>query len=638
MEEKLSPSIELQDVTVQTELLPSRFSKVAVIGQGGMGLVLHAVDQTLQRDVAVKLLNFDGSRTEEVHERFLREAKALASLDHVNVVKILASGITDDGNPYHVLEFLDGEPLSAVLSKLSTLPIPRFFNIMEQVCQGLIHAHEKNIVHRDLKPSNIFLLKDLDGSELVKVIDFGIARLLMPDLSTDSLSLTRTNLLLGSPAYMSPEQCNCAKVDHRSDIYSLGCVMYECLTGEPPFTAGSGMELMYKHMREEAPKLETQAKTESQRQLARLIERCLRKAPEERPESINSIAAELKEISLSDSNIKEFYPARRENKFWTNEKIIRIIVLSSAFLFACIFAISNSQQNQKLNSDQTFAYKPPAEVMSKVKELKSSFVALKKTLDSKPTDAVRKETLDSLVDKAIEYSQLKTWSHQDGIDLLNIASNYCDESKDHDLLLKAKLIEQRATAESFQNQDTFESSFEEAIELIRRATKSQTSDEEVDARKNIVMHYLSKVDSSSTENFSKAKENYIKLEQIWKVKPIHRTAEGDDPAILASKQMAQQHGSFGILVDKPALRFASCDFALEAYDFMISRGERENAEKWLRVILDALTAMKGDIPRGDKHFNAMVAHAHRLLAQVLREEGELDAAKIHEDEAEKLSR
>ncbi|MBX9723990.1 MAG: serine/threonine protein kinase, partial [Candidatus Obscuribacterales bacterium] len=504
MEDKLSLALELQDVTVQTELLPSRFSKVAIIGQGGMGLVFHAVDLTLQRDVAVKLLHFEGSRSEEVHERFLREAKALASLDHVNIVKILASGITDDGNPYHVLEFLEGEPLSAVLSKLSTLPISRFFTIFEQVCQGLIHAHEKNIVHRDLKPSNIFLLKDLNDRELVKVIDFGIARLLVPDQNTDSLSLTRTNLLLGSPAYMSPEQCNGSKVDHRSDIYSLGCVMYECLTGAPLFTAGSGMELMYKHMREEPPQLETPTQTESQRQLARLIERCLRKSPEERPESINAIAAELKEISASDSNIKEFAPARRENRFWTNKMIIRLLVLPAAFLFACIFANNSLQQTQKLDSDQRFTYKPPAKDLSKVKALKSSFVALKKTLDSKPTDAVRKETLDSMVDKAIEYSQLKTWSHQDGIDLLNIASNYCDEKNDHDLLLKAKLIEQRAIAESFQNQDTFESSFEEAIKLIRQATKSQSSDEEVDARKNIIMHYLSKVDSSSPENFSKA--------------------------------------------------------------------------------------------------------------------------------------
>jgi serine/threonine protein kinase len=409
--------------------------------------------------------------------------------------------------------------------------------------------------------------------------------------------------------------------------------MYECLAGTPPFTAGSSMELMYKHMREEAPKLESKAQTESQTQLAQLIERCLRKSPEDRPASISSIAAELEKICGSDSNIKEFSPARRD--FWNQKTVIRAVLLFTVLLFACTFAVFSFQQSHKLDLDKTVKFKPPAKELSKVNALKSSFDELQKTLNSKPTEELRKEKLKSLVDTAIEISQRMTWSHKDGIDFLNRASNYCHENSDQDLLLKAKLIEQRAIEEGFKSQDTFESSCEEAIDLIRRATKSHVSDEEIDARKNIIMYYLSKVDSNTPEYFSKAKENYIKLEKIWSEKPI--TAGGDDPVIKASQQLVEQFGSFGILVDKPTLRFASCDYALEVCDFMMRRGEREKTRKWVGVIVRALTTMKDDMPKGDQHFNEMVAHAHKLQAQVLREQGELEAAKMHEDEAAALS-
>lgn len=637
MEDNLSPSIDLQDVTVQKKFLPGRFSEVTVIGQGGMGVVLHAKDMILQREVAVKLLNFEGARSEELHERFLREAKALASLEHVNVVKILASGITDDGNPYHVLEYLEGEPLSAVLSRLSTLPVARFFNIIEQVCQGLIHAHGKNIVHRDIKPSNIFLTKDPDGRELVKVIDFGIARLLMPDQGTDSLSLTRSNLLLGSPAYMSPEQCNGSKVDHRSDIYSLGCLMYECLTGEHVFTASSGMEFMYKHMHEAPPKLEGKTQTESQLKLAQLLDLCLRKAPEERPESIAFIAAELEKISASDSEVKEFSLARRER---LKKPMMVSVLLLSTFMVVCTLVVSHLLQSshRQYAGQADKKFKPPAQELSKVNELKSRYYGLQKALDSKPKEAVRTEKLNSLVDTAVEISQLMNRSRKTVIDLLNQAANYCDENNEHDLLLKARLIERRADIEGAKSQELFEKGYQQAIELIHRATKGQVSDREIEARKNIIIYYLSNVDSDTTENFSKAKENYKRMEEIWNAKPIEKTGGGVDPAITISAQLVQQHGSFGILVDKPKLRFANCEFSLEVCDFMMRRGDCQKSGKLVGVILRALTDMKDDMPKGDKHFNEMAAHAHKLQAQLLRDEGELEAAKIHEDEAAALSR
>lgn len=272
--------------------LPDRFESKGIIGQGGMGVVFRAFDKQLQREVAIKVLFITGVNDEENVGRFTREAKALALLDNPNIVKILSWGVNEDGHPYYVMEFVDGTSLSTLLADGKPLSATRFFAIFNQVLSGLEHAHRHKIVHRDLKPSNIILCETPDGP-CAKIIDFGIARV----LDAGNQSFTKTNHLIGSPMYMSPEQCKAGKVDHLSDLYSLGCVMYESLVGRPPFSGDSALEVMYKHMSESAPVLEQTCSAET-RELGKLIDRCLAKDPQSRPQSAQEVLDNLAQISF----------------------------------------------------------------------------------------------------------------------------------------------------------------------------------------------------------------------------------------------------------------------------------------------------------------------------------------------------
>lgn len=286
-------TIQLGDALGAQVQCPARYKVEALVGQGGMGMVFRAQDTELNRTVAIKILLFEGAHEEEVHVRFLREAKALALLDHPNIVRIFSSGINEQGNPYHVMEFLEGESLSREL-QAGPLTAAHFFEVFSQVLCGLEHAHKENIVHRDLKPANIMRCVESDGTVLYKIIDFGIARInLNPE--EHAKTLTKSNAILGSPHYISPEQCRGQRGDFLSDIYSLGCIMYECIIGHPPFQGETAFETMYKHMTEPSIKLDVMAVSVQSKRLATLIDRCLEKKPELRPQSVSEIAIELNE-------------------------------------------------------------------------------------------------------------------------------------------------------------------------------------------------------------------------------------------------------------------------------------------------------------------------------------------------------
>ena len=299
---------------------PERYEIKALIGQGGMGMVFRALDTQLNRDVAIKVLLFENARGKTSQERFLREAKALAVLDHPNIVRIFSSGLNDEGNPYNVMEFLEGESLSQVLSR-GPLNAASFFELFSQVLSGIEHAHQQQIVHRDLKPSNIMHCKTLDGSAVYKIIDFGIARI---DLGQEKegKTLTGTGKILGSPIYISPEQCRGERGDNQSDIYSLGCIMYECISGKPPFQGETSIETMYKHMTETPVSLEVQTKSLRSKQLAHLIAGCLEKKPEDRPR-LSEIASEFQQI-LSATDINRIDLFRNQDKSIKDNNRFRI--------------------------------------------------------------------------------------------------------------------------------------------------------------------------------------------------------------------------------------------------------------------------------------------------------------------------
>jgi serine/threonine protein kinase len=206
------------------------------LSRGGMGAVYRAQHAILERDVAIKLLRPELTQNAELMLRFVNEAKAASAIQHPGIIEVLDFGHAPDGRAYFVMEMLEGESLARRIELAGALPERDAANIARGIANALTAAHDKGIIHRDLKPDNVFLVADPDVGERPKVLDFGIAKLV------DAARHTQTGALMGTPAYMAPEQARAASaIDLRADLYSLGCVLYEMLTGQPPFVAlGAG--------------------------------------------------------------------------------------------------------------------------------------------------------------------------------------------------------------------------------------------------------------------------------------------------------------------------------------------------------------------------------------------------------------
>ena len=229
-------------------VLDDRYEILEIVGKGGMGTVYKARHMVLDRIVAIKVLHESLINSPTTLLRFQQESKAVASLNHPNIMIVHDCGVVDK-KPYLVVEFLEGKTLDDLLKEEDHLSVERCNNIIKQACDALQHAHDKNIVHRDIKPSNLMLVKTGTQEDFVKLVDFGIAKFIS-DGNKETMHLTQTGDIFGSPLYMSPEQCRGKNIDWRSDIYSLGCVVYRTLSGKPPFYADDLPECLYKHVTE----------------------------------------------------------------------------------------------------------------------------------------------------------------------------------------------------------------------------------------------------------------------------------------------------------------------------------------------------------------------------------------------------
>ncbi|MFD5468359.1 protein kinase [Kitasatospora sp. NPDC127059] len=261
--------------------LNGRYELVEMLGVGGMATVWRGVDRVLGRQVAVKILNGGLADDPRFAERFSREAQHAAMLVHPRIVMVFDSGV-DQGTPFIVMELVNGRSLAAVLAQQPQLPVERAVGIAAAVCEALAVAHAAGLVHRDIKPGNIMITDD--GG--VKVVDFGIAR------AGSSSNLTQTASVLGTAAYLSPEQATASALDGRTDLYAVGCVLTEMLTGETPFTAEAPVAIAFKHVSEQ-PQPPSARRPGLPPGLDAVVLRLLAKDPAHRPADATAARAEL---------------------------------------------------------------------------------------------------------------------------------------------------------------------------------------------------------------------------------------------------------------------------------------------------------------------------------------------------------
>jgi serine/threonine protein kinase len=321
------------------ESCPSRYEIRELIGEGGMGRVYRAFDSVLSRDVAIKFLSCESLEADS-RERFLQEARALAALDHANIVRIFGSGFNDEGVPYHVMEFCNGDSLAKELAA-GPLKARSFFQVLGNVLAGLEHAHKNNIAHRDLKPSNIIYSSGDEGNGVYKIIDFGIAR--QTGAQTSGATLTASNMPVGSPAYMSPEQCRGERGNALSDIYAMGCVMYECISGSPPFYSETAYDTMYRHMNQEIPVLAAPNSSEPSRRLSALVVACLAKKPADRPQSAAGLSCQLSDIFSAGAEKLDLFsrrPAPRTKLKFSAASLCAWVISGSLLACVAYFGIS----------------------------------------------------------------------------------------------------------------------------------------------------------------------------------------------------------------------------------------------------------------------------------------------------------
>jgi serine/threonine protein kinase len=321
-------------------IVDAKYEVLELLGSGGYGSVYKAKQIGMERPVALKLLHIAATEDQENIERFRREGLAMAAFQHANIPTIYQFGVWQSRIPYIAMEYLQGHSLRTELSQQEKLNQEKAIAITQQICSALSYAHTQGVIHRDLKPENIFLTR-FGTDEKVKVCDFGLAKFLPQSKHGSELeTLTATGLLIGSSSYMSPEQCNGKKSDERSDIYSLACILFEMLTGHPPFVAENPIASIHMHINESIPELANDP------ELNKIVWKGLQKDPANRYQAMTDMAADL-------TLVQQGLPLNITVSKATARPKFLIIAISCAVLTACVFAFAILTKRHSENNLET---------------------------------------------------------------------------------------------------------------------------------------------------------------------------------------------------------------------------------------------------------------------------------------------
>ena len=280
-------------------VINDRYKIIKLVGTGGMGSVYLAEHEILRKKVALKILHYEQSKRKDTVERFKREAIAASNIGQDNIVDVTDFGYTEEGNAYFVMEYVEGRSLADIMKEQRVLPLEFAVAVASQIAVALYAAHGKGIIHRDLKPENILLTTKDGNYPFVKIVDFGISKILQDEVKPEERlrTLTKSGAIFGTPEYMSPEQAAGNSVEPASDIYSLGVIMYEMLTGRLPFFDDNYMKILHKHQYE-FPELPSNVNPDLKPEMNTVILKCLEKKPFNRYGTMMLLLNDLKNIYI----------------------------------------------------------------------------------------------------------------------------------------------------------------------------------------------------------------------------------------------------------------------------------------------------------------------------------------------------